>query len=290
MTSRLLPAAISLQLSQTPHGVTVGPFTQLSAFARMRAVEVLPTPRGPDEKISVRETVLLDRVLQRLRDMILSHQIVKRLRPIFPREDLVAHASNLNALNLPGNKKSITSDSDFLGDGILFSLMTTSGELEVSNENSDGLSVFFLAEGEQTAESVLARLTSFISEAKQSLDFAVYDMRLDDPLKNELTRALADRAKAGVEIRICYDGDKPLQPNLAGGQDPAPPGTGAFVQSLGYPWRRIAGMKLMHQKFIVRDSAAVWTGSLNLTNDAFTLMENNVVEINSPDSGRLLRE
>ena len=159
--------------------------------------------------------------------------------------------------------------------------MTTSGELEVSNENSDGLSVFFLAEGEQTAESVMARLTSFISEAKQSLDFAVYDMRLDDPLKNELTAALAERAKAGVEIRICYDGDKPLQPNLAGGQDPAPPGTGAFVQSLGYPWRRIAGMKLMHHKFIVRDRAAVWTGSLNLTNDAFTLMENNVVEINS---------
>lgn len=151
----------------------------------------------------------------------------------------------------------------------------------MSNENSNGLSVFFLAEGEQTAESVLARLTSFISEAKQSLDFAVYDMRLADPLKNELTRALADRAKAGVEIRICYDGDKPLQPNLAGGQDPAPPGTGAFVQSLGYPWRRIAGLKLMHQKFIVRDRAAVWTGSLNITNDAFTLMENNVVEINS---------
>ena len=41
-------------------------------------------------------------------------------------------------------------------------------------------------------------------------------------------------------------------------------------------------MKLMHQKFIVRDRGAVWTGSLNLTNDAFTLMENNVVEIDSP--------
>ena len=54
----------------------------------------------PDEKISVREPVLFDRVLQRLRDMILSHQIVKRLRPIFPRKDFVAHASNLNALNL----------------------------------------------------------------------------------------------------------------------------------------------------------------------------------------------
>jgi len=33
ITSRLLPAAISRQLSHSPHGVTVGPFTQLSDFA-----------------------------------------------------------------------------------------------------------------------------------------------------------------------------------------------------------------------------------------------------------------
>jgi phosphatidylserine/phosphatidylglycerophosphate/cardiolipin synthase-like enzyme len=94
--------------------------------------------------------------------------------------------------------------------------------------------------------------------------------------------ALRDRAAAGVQIRFCYDGDKPVQPNVAAGQDPAPAGTSAFVQSLGYPSRRIAGMKLMHSKFIVRDRESVWTGSLNFTNDAFTLMENNVVEIESP--------
>ena len=45
----------------------------------------------------------------------------------------------------------------------------------------------------------------------------------------------------------------------------------------------------MHQKFIVRDRAAVWTGSLNITNDAFTLMENNVVEIESTALAALLR-
>jgi phosphatidylserine/phosphatidylglycerophosphate/cardiolipin synthase-like enzyme len=92
---------------------------------------------------------------------------------------------------------------------------------------------------------------------------------------------LHERAAAGVRIRICYDGDKPLPPDLAAGQDPAQPGTGAFVQSLGYPWRRIAGMKLMHDKFIVRDAVSVWTGSTNMTDDAFTLMENNIVEIRS---------
>src|SRR6202035_6027461 len=70
--------------------------------------------------------------------------------------------------------------------------------------------------------------------------------------------------------------------NTAAGQDPAPVGTGAFVQSLGYPWRRIGGMKLMHNKFVVRDGEAIWTGSTNMTDDAFTLMENNIVTIDSP--------
>ena len=145
----------------------------------------------------------------------------------------------------------------------------------------DNLSVFFLAEGEQNADAVMARLTAFIRAAKQSLDFALYDMRLSDSLRAQLVSALRERAEAGVQIRFCYDGDKPVQPNLAAGQDPAPAGTGVFVQSLGYPWRRIAGMKLMHSKFIVRDRASVWTGSTNLTTDAFTLMENNILEIDS---------
>jgi phosphatidylserine/phosphatidylglycerophosphate/cardiolipin synthase-like enzyme len=145
----------------------------------------------------------------------------------------------------------------------------------------DNVSVFFLAEGEQSAEDVMARLVTFISAAKETLDFAVYDMRFSDPLRAQLAAALRDRAEAGLEIRFCYDADKPPQPDLAAGQDPAPAGTGAFVQSLGYPWRRIAGMKLMHSKFVVRDGQAVWTGSANMTDDAFTLMENNIVEIDS---------
>lgn len=146
----------------------------------------------------------------------------------------------------------------------------------MSDPGVDTLSVFFLAQGEQSADAVMARLTTFIRAARRSLDFAVYDMRFSNPLKASLSSALRKRAEAGTQIRFCYDGDKPLRPNVAAGQDPAPAGTGAFVQSLGYPWRRIAGMKLMHSKFILRDGQAVWTGSTNMTDDAFTLMENNI--------------
>jgi phosphatidylserine/phosphatidylglycerophosphate/cardiolipin synthase-like enzyme len=145
----------------------------------------------------------------------------------------------------------------------------------------DTLSVFFLVEGEQSGDEVMARLTTFIRAAKQTLDFAIYDMRFTDPLKSSLSSALRESAEAGVKIRFCYDADKPYPPNVAAGQDPAPSGTGAFVQSLGYPWRRIAGMKLMHSKFILRDGQSIWAGSANMTDDAFTLMENNIVEIDS---------
>jgi len=127
----------------------------------------------------------------------------------------------------------------------------------------------------------MARLTTFIRAAKQTLDLAVYDMRFSDSLRTQLVSALRERAEAGVQIRFCYDGDKPSQPNVAAGQDPAPAGTGTFVQSLGYPWRRIAGMKLMHSKFILRDRQSIWTGSANMTDDAFTLMENNILEVDS---------
>jgi phosphatidylserine/phosphatidylglycerophosphate/cardiolipin synthase-like enzyme len=146
----------------------------------------------------------------------------------------------------------------------------------------DNLSVFFLAEREQSADEVMTRLTAFINGAKQTLDFAIYDMRFSDQLRAQLVAALRDKAQTGVEIRFCYDADKPLQPDLAAGQDPAPSGTGVFIQSLGYPWRRVAGMKLMHSKYVVRDRQSVWTGSTNMTDDAFTLMENNIVEIDSP--------
>ncbi len=156
----------------------------------------------------------------------------------------------------------------------------------MNNSAQDQLSVLFLAEGEQQPDAVMTRLTDFIGRARANLDFAFYDMRFSDVLKNHLMAALRDAAGRGAQVRICYDGDKPLDPNLAAGQDPAPPGTSAFVQSLGFPWRRIAGMKLMHQKFIVRDQSSVWTGSLNMTDDAFTLMENNVLEIDSPALAR----
>jgi hypothetical protein len=46
----------------------------------------------------VRQPILRDRILERARDVGLSHQIVERLWPIFSGENLVTHKISLNAL------------------------------------------------------------------------------------------------------------------------------------------------------------------------------------------------
>jgi urease gamma subunit len=43
----------------------------------------------------MRQAILLDRILERARDMRLPDQIVERLRTIFSGEDLIAHVPNL---------------------------------------------------------------------------------------------------------------------------------------------------------------------------------------------------
>ena len=166
-------------------------------------------------------------------------------------------------------------------------MSATKGDWQALRPGHSDLAVRFLAQGEQRPEEVARWLATFIGAARRSLDFALYDARLGPEPRAILAAALRERAAAGVAIRIVYDADKPEAPQLARGMDPAPGGTGGFIQSLGYPFRRIGGPKLMHHKYIVRDagepSAAVWTGSTNWTDDAWSLQENNIVVIGSPE-------
>jgi hypothetical protein len=46
----LFPAVISVQFVQSLHGSGAGPFSQFNAFARIRAVLVLPIPRAPTKR------------------------------------------------------------------------------------------------------------------------------------------------------------------------------------------------------------------------------------------------
>jgi phosphatidylserine/phosphatidylglycerophosphate/cardiolipin synthase-like enzyme len=157
-----------------------------------------------------------------------------------------------------------------------------------------GIDVTFLEEGRQTVEQVAQLLAEFLTAARSSLHIAIYDFRLSDAVAEPVVRALRERAAAGVEVRIAYNAGKPHADFPRSGADPAPPGTGDFVGRLGsgVQGKPITGgdprlPKLMHHKYIVRDggtpAGAVWTGSTNWTDDSWTLQENNVVRIDSPE-------
>jgi len=91
MTSSDDPAAISLHESHSPQGSGVGPFTQFSALARMRAAVVFPTPRAPEKNVRVRHAIHLDRIRQRFRYMFLPDKVREGLRPPFSRNHLISH-------------------------------------------------------------------------------------------------------------------------------------------------------------------------------------------------------
>jgi phosphatidylserine/phosphatidylglycerophosphate/cardiolipin synthase-like enzyme len=161
-------------------------------------------------------------------------------------------------------------------------------------KDTPGIAVTFLEQGGQTAEQVAAQLAEFLAAARSSLHLAIYDFRLSDAAAAPVVAALRDRAAAGVAVRIAYDAGKPHANLVQAGADPAPPGTADFVRRLGggIQGKPITGgdrqlPKLMHHKYVVRDGAtpagAVWTGSTNFTDDSWTLQENNIVRIDSPE-------
>jgi phosphatidylserine/phosphatidylglycerophosphate/cardiolipin synthase-like enzyme len=124
----------------------------------------------------------------------------------------------------------------------------------------------------------LARnLANFIAATRQTLDCAIYDLRHPTVLQ-----ALADVAHSGKRLRIAYDAGK----QRGGGMraDPKPSGTAEAIQRAGlaeFATPVHAGRFLMHDKFLVRDGDAVWTGSANFTRGGLELQDNNCLAIQS---------
>jgi len=146
------------------------------------------------------------------------------------------------------------------------------------------------------AEVMAKRLAAFVAGAKFNIHIAIYDFRLDSLTAAPVLAALRAQDQAGLTIRIAYHRERPAahltQQDFAHmGGDPAPPGTEAFLAALdgtGIERKAIDGHgHLMHNKYVIRDAmtpqAAVWMGSANFTEGAWSLQENNVLVLNSPD-------
>ena len=145
------------------------------------------------------------------------------------------------------------------------------------------LDVHTLVDGGQPAESTAERIVAFLAEARRSLDLALYDLRLPGRVGDRVADAIRDAQARGVAVRIMFNQDE--RPPDAGDRPffPAPPRTEAHVlETLGVPVKPIPGWRdLMHHKYVVRDGASVWTGSMNWTLDSWTRQENVVATLDS---------
>jgi phosphatidylserine/phosphatidylglycerophosphate/cardiolipin synthase-like enzyme len=134
-----------------------------------------------------------------------------------------------------------------------------------------------LHDGAQTADEVAAWLVEWLGETRRSLDIALYDVRLPGPPGDLVADAIRAAAGRGVAVRIAFNADG----NRARKPLPPPPRTErSLLEALGVPLRAIPGEPdLMHHKYVVRDLAAVWTGSTNWTLDSWTREENVLVTV-----------
>ena len=159
----------------------------------------------------------------------------------------------------------------------------------MDGEAGDTLGVRFLEEGGQRSVEVAAWLAEFLAGARRSLDLAFYDVRLSERPATLLRRVLSTQVAAGVRVRLASDaGDKPgsAEEVERAGVEPAPRDTHERVAELGVSPRVVRAVRgpreLMHHKYVVRDGSAVWTGSLNLSDDGMERMENVIVTLASP--------
>jgi phosphatidylserine/phosphatidylglycerophosphate/cardiolipin synthase-like enzyme len=141
-----------------------------------------------------------------------------------------------------------------------------------------GVEVRTLTDGGQPAADIAHALAEFVSAAKQTLEIAVYDFKLPPDLQSIVCDELAAAQKRGVAVRLAYNLD-----HAKAAPVPPPPSTNPdAVEAMPFPTAAIPGVPdLMHHKYVVRDSASVWTGSTNWTADSWSREENVIVTVDS---------
>jgi len=148
---------------------------------------------------------------------------------------------------------------------------------------NERIRIHTLTDGGQTAASVANELAAFLDGASRSLDIAQYDFNLGEETAGIVGEALRRAASRGVKTRLAYNVDH-------GNPIPVPPPAApdvALIATLPVTAKAIAGIPdLMHHKYVVRDQEAVWTGSLNWTDDAWTRQENVVAVVDAPAVAR----
>src|SRR5262245_50131532 len=128
--------------------------------------------------------------------------------------------------------------------------------------NSAGVRVYFTTPDQTPAGSEIVRaLVGYIDGAKSSIDVAAFE--LDNRV---VTDALVRAVKRGIRVRLACETD--------------------YVNESGVQALRAVGVgvvddhrdgALMHDKFMVFDGKAVWTGSMNFTENCAYRNNNHAV-------------
>ena len=137
-----------------------------------------------------------------------------------------------------------------------------------------------LTDGGQRPADIARGVADFLSEARTSLDLALYDVRFETAAGALVLASLLGAVQRGVRVRLLYNVAHP-------GPIPVPPppeSAPEAIEALPVETRGIAGIPdLMHHKFVVRDGAAVWGGSTNWTDDSWSRQENVIVTVESSE-------
>ena len=150
----------------------------------------------------------------------------------------------------------------------------------ISTFSTKDLDFFYYSDRAKVDGKVVSHLVQFISAAKHTLDVAIYDLK-----DKEVLTALK-KTSSKVQLTILYDGG--AGGKVGGGSTTIDPKIGTAKAIIDAGLKKFAqpihdkGRHLMHDKFIVRDGASVWTGSGNFTNGGLRLQDNNYLVIDSP--------
>lgn len=122
---------------------------------------------------------------------------------------------------------------------------------------------------ESDGEAALAQLQRVIGSARHTLDLCTYVLG-DDEVGAAVAAALADRARAGVRVRLLVDSIGSLK--SAHSHDAMLKNAGVrtrlFMPALGRPGRGRVNLR-NHRKLLIADGAVVWSGGRNLANEYF---------------------
>ena len=149
------------------------------------------------------------------------------------------------------------------------------------------IEVFTLTDGGQSADDVARRVAAFLKPASSTLELALYDVRLPDPTGSIVADELHAASSRGVATRLLYNVDSGRPSEI----HPPPQTRPEILAELPIDARPVPGIPdLMHHKYVVRDSEAVWAGSANWTIDSWTRQENVLAIVESPELAGHFRE